>query len=88
MNGELLKYKELVGGNENGDLVITLSKTLKAEKEKNTLLEQEIKTLRQNGGGNKTTPDKNGTNPVKPEGETPTKTAEPKKDSNAFSLPK
>ncbi|MBL7923063.1 MAG: hypothetical protein JNL88_02590 [Bacteroidia bacterium] len=31
-NQELLRYKELVKGNEGGDLVITLSKNLKAEK--------------------------------------------------------
>ena len=35
VNGDLNKYKELVKGNDNGDIVINLSKSLKAEKLKN-----------------------------------------------------
>ena len=32
VNTDLLKYKEMVKGNDNGDLVINLSKNLKNEK--------------------------------------------------------
>lgn len=42
----LAKYKEMTGGNENGDVIITLSKALKAEKEKNLKLEEEIRKLK------------------------------------------
>ncbi|MFM7824000.1 MAG: hypothetical protein ACKPB3_09535 [Bacteroidota bacterium] len=42
----LAKYKEMTGGNENSDVVITLSKALKAEKEKNLKLEEEIRKLK------------------------------------------
>lgn len=84
VNTELLKYKELVGGNEDGDLVITLSKTLKAEKEKNARLEEEIKQLKGNG---KSSPAKNGSAGDKPVGNSDN-TPEPKKDSNVYSLPK
>lgn len=45
-NKDLLKYKEMVAGNENSDLIITLSKTLKAEKEKNKLLSDSLVTLK------------------------------------------
>ncbi len=38
INKELLKYKEMVAGNENSDLIISLSKTVKTEKEKNKSL--------------------------------------------------
>ena len=82
----MLKYKELVGGNENSDLIITLSKALKAEKERSALLEQEIKDLQQNGGTDKSSPDKGKTS--QPNLTSPEKTTEPKKDSNVFSLPK
>jgi len=43
---ELAKFKEMAGGNESGDVVITLSKALKAEKEKNIKLEEELRNLR------------------------------------------
>lgn len=86
VNVDLLKYKELVGGNENSDLIITLSKALKAEKERSALLEQEIKDLQQNGGTDKSSPDKGKTS--QPNLTSPEKTTEPKKDSNVFSLPK
>jgi hypothetical protein len=36
----------MAGGNESGDVVITLSKALKAEKEKNIKLEEELRNLR------------------------------------------
>jgi len=84
VNTELLKYKELVGGNEDGDLVINLSKTLKAEKEKNARLEEEIKQLK---GNSKSTPAKSGSTGDKPIGNTEN-SSEPKKDSNVYSLPK
>lgn len=45
-NKDLLKYKEMVAGNENSDLIITLSKTLKAEKEKNKLLSDSLVALK------------------------------------------
>lgn len=81
-NTDLLKYKEMVGGNENADLVITLSKAVKAEKEKNAQLESENKELREKLGLPKSAP---GTKPSKPNGTT---TTPPKKDQNVFSLPK
>ena len=53
-NTELKKYKEMVAGNENGDRVINLSRSLKAEKEKvislqltNKQLQQELDELKQ-----------------------------------------
>ncbi|MDQ3051063.1 MAG: hypothetical protein M3Q95_09280 [Bacteroidota bacterium] len=58
-NNELLKFKELAGGNENGDIIIALSKNLKAEKEKNTALEEEIRILMERNGNEKTVPAKN-----------------------------
>ncbi|MGR6088763.1 MAG: hypothetical protein ACU4F9_11340 [Arcticibacter sp.] len=42
----LAKYKEMTGGNENSDVIITLSKALKAEKEKNLKLEEELRRLK------------------------------------------
>lgn len=81
-NTELLKYKEMVGGNENADLIITLSKAVKAEKEKNAQLESENKELREKLGLPKSAP---GNKPPKPAGSTATP---PKKDPNVFSLPK
>jgi hypothetical protein len=47
VNTELKKYKEMVGANGGGDLVITLSKALKAEKEKNATLQSENKALKE-----------------------------------------
>ncbi|MBK8413440.1 MAG: hypothetical protein IPL22_02280 [Bacteroidetes bacterium] len=84
VNTELLKYKEMVGGNENADLVITLSKAVKAEKEKSTQLEQENKELREKLGLPKT----NGPKPAKPNNGTGTTPPAPKKEPNVFSLPK
>lgn len=52
-NNELQKFKELAGGNENGDLIILLSKNLKSEKEKNAVLEQELKELKENTAAEK-----------------------------------
>lgn len=45
VNKELMKYKDMVAGNENSDLIITLSKTVKAEKENNELLRKQNKAL-------------------------------------------
>lgn len=45
INQGLLKYKEMVAGNENSDLIISLSKSLKAEKELNEKLKKENKAL-------------------------------------------
>lgn len=45
IHASLDKYREIVEGNENKDLVLTLSKSLKAEMEKNKLLSDSIKTL-------------------------------------------
>ena len=36
----------MTGGNENGDALITLSKALKSETEKNLKLEEEIRKLK------------------------------------------
>ncbi len=46
INQSLLKYKEMVDGNDGGDVVISLSKSLKAEKLKNENLLKENKELK------------------------------------------
>ncbi len=46
VNIELLPYKEMVRGNDGGDLVINLSKNLKAEKLKNEELQKANQALR------------------------------------------
>ena len=48
VNEDLNKYKELVKGNDNGDIVINLSKSLKAEKLKNEALLKQNKELKDN----------------------------------------
>ncbi|HNQ13261.1 MAG TPA: hypothetical protein PKM16_08665 [Bacteroidia bacterium] len=45
-NQELMKYKTIVAGNENSDLIISLSKSLKTEREENIRLNE---LLKQNG---------------------------------------
>ncbi len=45
VNQGLLKYKEMVAGNENSDLIISLSKSLKTEKELTEKLKKENKAL-------------------------------------------
>jgi hypothetical protein len=45
VNNDLMKYKEMVAGNENSDLIISLSKSLKKEKEANELLKKQNKEL-------------------------------------------
>lgn len=46
VNQDLLKYKEMVKGNDGGDLVITLSKNLKAEKLKSDELMKQNQTMK------------------------------------------
>lgn len=76
VNTDLLKYKEMVTGNENGDLVINLSKSLKAEKLKNEELTKQINFL------------KNGKEIPKSSPPTNEKREEPKKSDGGFVLPK
>ena len=46
VNTELMRYKEMVKGNDGGDLVINLSKNLKAEKLKNEELQKANQALK------------------------------------------
>ena len=46
VNQALLKYKEMVAGNENSDLIITLSRSVKTEKEKNKQLSDSLHILK------------------------------------------
>ena len=46
INKELLKYKDMVAGNENSDLIISLSKSIKTEKEKNKILADSLTLLK------------------------------------------
>ncbi len=46
-NEKLHKYKEMVTGNENADLIITLSQQLKAERKKTEALQEDNKKLRE-----------------------------------------
>lgn len=77
VNQTLQKYKEMVAGNENSDLIITLSKSVKAEKEKNKQLTdslQILKTELMKQKGAKATP--------------PVEKKEPQKVNTEFTLPK
>jgi len=76
VNADLLKYKEMVSGNDNGDLVINLSKNLKAEKLKNEELSKQINLL------------KNGKELPKSTSPTNEKPEETKKSDGGFVLPK
>ena len=79
VNEELYKYKELVKGNDNGDIVINLSKSLKAEKLKNEALtkqNQELKDILQANPSSKKTP------PSKPD------STKEKVENGGFVLPK
>lgn len=80
VNADLLKYKEMVSGNDNGDLVINLSKNLKAEKLKNEELAKQIKLLKEGKEIPKSTPTTNAPANDKPE--------ETKKSDGGFVLPK
>lgn len=90
-NAALRPYKDMIG-NKDGDVIINLSKALKAEKEKNQKLEAELKSYKEKSGSVKTGSGKTST--AKPgnddalidkQKETP---EEPKKDPNVFSLPR
>jgi hypothetical protein len=69
----------MVSGNDNGDLIINLSKNLKAEKLKNEELTKQIKLLKEGKEIPISTPTTNSPTQEKPE--------EPKK-SDGFVLPK
>ena len=83
INQDLQKYKDLVKGNEGGDLVITLSKNLKAEKIKSDELARQNQVLKdslqvmqlQHKGSNS-----------KPPGSSPDNSGN--KNGNTFTLPK
>lgn len=45
-NKELVKYRDMIKGDENSDLLITLSKTVKTERDKNIAMQEENKQLR------------------------------------------
>ncbi len=80
VNTDLLKYKEMVSGNDNGDLVINLSKNLKAEKLKNEALTKQIQLLTEGKEIPKSTPTSNSPTKDKPE--------ETQKSDGGFVLPK
>ena len=85
INTDLLKYKELVGGNENADLIITLSRALKAEKEKNTQLQKELQDLKSNNPSPKSNPKGSVKPVVTPQKDEPGNT---QGNNGTFSLPK
>jgi hypothetical protein len=85
INTDLLKYKELVGGNENADLIITLSRALKAEKEKNTQLQKELQDLKSNNPSPKSNPKGSVKPVVTPQKDVPGNT---QGNNGTFSLPK
>lgn len=85
INADLGKYKEMVKGNESGDVVISLSKNLKVEKLKsdelskqNQALKDSVRVLqsmlRRESSGNKNQEDN--------------RKARPEKENNVFALPK
>lgn len=77
VNQTLQKYKEMVAGNENSDLIITLSKSVKAEKEKNKQLTDSLQILK--------------TELMKQKGAkatSPVEKKEPQKVNTEFTLPK
>ena len=84
VNTELMKYKEMAGGNENADLLIVLSKSIKAEKEKNAELERQLKELREKNGIAAPPPSKK---PAKTNTEGNGQGDTIKKESNIFKLP-
>lgn len=82
VNQSLLKYKDMVAGNENSDLIITLSKNLKSEKEKTQLLTDSIASL-------KAELQKAKTKPITPKQISTTQTTPPApKQNTEFTLPK
>jgi hypothetical protein len=46
VNQSLMKYKDMVAGNENSDLIITLSKSVKTEKERNKQLNDSLQLMK------------------------------------------
>lgn len=82
VNQSLLKYKDMVAGNENSDLIITLSKNLKSEKEKTQLLTDSIASLKAELQKAKTKPITS-----KQNGTTQTTPPAPKQNTE-FTLPK
>lgn len=82
VNQSLLKYKDMVAGNENSDLIITLSKNFKSEKEKTQLLTDSIASL-------KAELQKAKTKPITPKQIGTTQTTPPApKQNTEFTLPK
>lgn len=82
VNQSLLKYKDMVAGNENSDLIITLSKNLRSEKEKTQLLTDSIASL-------KAELQKAKTKPITPKQIGTTQTTPPApKQNTEFTLPK
>lgn len=79
VNEDLTKYKELVKGNDNGDIVINLSKSLKAEKLKNEELIKLNKELKEGLPANQSTKK---SLPAKSD------TTKPKENNGGFVLPK
>lgn len=79
VNEELSKYKDLVKGNDNGDIVINLSKSLKAEKLKNEALLKQNKELRDSI--------QSGALPKKGQS-VKSDSSKPKEDNGGFVLPK
>jgi hypothetical protein len=84
----LERYREIVGDNSNGDIIINLSKALKTEKEKNQELEQELLDLKSKQVAPKSGQPKNNNNAVETKPVQEEQGAGTKKDSNVFSLPK
>ena len=89
-NASLRPYKDMIG-NKDGDVIINLSKALKAEKEKNQKLEQELKLYKEKSGSTKTGSTKSsiktGSDDILNENQKDSR-EEPKKDPNVFSLPR
>jgi hypothetical protein len=84
-NAALRPYKDMIG-NKDGDVIINLSKALKAEKEKNQKLEQELKLYKEKTGSTKSST-KTGSDDILNENPKDNR-EEPKKDPNVFSLPR
>ena len=84
----LERYREIVGDNSNGDIIINLSKALKAEKEKNQKLESELLDYKEKQIAPKTGQPKSNSKPINNKSTPPEQTGDTKKDPNVFSLPK
>lgn len=86
-NNDLMKFKEMAGGNENGDIIIALSKNLKTEKEKNALLEKELSALKEKNGADKSPSVKNNNKNTKQDSGNTGSRDSLKKDTTIFKLP-